>query len=350
MTRSSPGVAQQRVGLPGAPGRLPPEERFWKRYSPHHEFPLSSVTSVALHVLVLVLLVVTAWVAVKLGVGEGSRPLPVTAVRVAGGDGGAKGDHTGPGNGDAANLAEDKGTPPEAGKPAAGVNLPDLNPGDASPLPLPKFNDKDGLPRRPPTGPALKELDALERAAHEQLLRGLGGPGGGGPGGKGDGPPGPGTGKGKLTQRQQRLLRWSMTFNTESGEDYLRQLRGIRPGGGAILAVPAGEKRYRVFRDLTRRPPTGEVEDLARLGRIYWVDDRPESVAGLARALGIPAPPAFIALFPQELEEHLAGLEKVRLQQDFPGRTEEDIGETRFVAVPAGDGYEARVVSVSLKR
>ena len=347
MTRSSPGVAEQRVGFPGAAGRLPPEERFWKRYSPHHEFPLSSVTSVALHVLVVVLLLLVAWVAVKLRLDDEGRPLPVFAVTVGDGGRGEKGNGPGPGNGDGANLPEDRGASPEAQKPMPGIELPELNPGEAAPLQLPKFADKDGRPLTVRPGEAEKALQALERDAHGILFRSLGG----GKGDKGAGDGGAdGPGKGKLTQRQKRLLRWSMTFNTDSGEDYLRQLRGIRPGGGAILAIPEGEKRYRVIRDLSRRPATGEVEDLARIHRLYWEDDRPESVAGLARALGIPAPPAFFALFPPELEEHLADLEKARLDRDFLGRTEDDIAETRFVVVPAADGYEARVVSVSLKR
>src|SRR5437868_11522998 len=32
---------------------VPPDEQFWKRYSPHYEFPLSSVSSFALHLLVV---------------------------------------------------------------------------------------------------------------------------------------------------------------------------------------------------------------------------------------------------------------------------------------------------------
>jgi hypothetical protein len=357
MTRSSPGVAEKRGGLPGIAGRLPPEERFWKRYSPHHEFPLSSATSAALHVLVLALLLAIAWVAVKLGAGEESRPIPVTAVYVGGGDGREKGG-PGPGSGGETSLPEDRATNPEAGKPAAGVELPDLNPGQAAPPP-PTFTDKNGRPMPAAAGKALKALDALERDAQDKLMRGLGdskdkgGPGAGGGDRPGLGPnkgPGDGPGTGKLTRRQQRQLRWHMTFTTQSGEDYLRQLGGIRPGSGAILAVPVGEKRYRVLRDLGQRPATGEVEDLARLKQICWVDDRPESVAGLARALGIPTPPAFIALFPPKLEEHLADLEKARLEQDFPGRTEDDIDETHFVVVPSAEGYEARLVSVSVKR
>jgi hypothetical protein len=357
MTRSSPDIAEKRGGLPGVTGRLPPEERFWKRYSPHHEFPLSSATSVALHVLILVLLLVIAWVAVKLGVGEESRPILVTAVTVGGGDGREKGG-PGPGDGGEANLPEDRATNPEAGKPA-GVELPDLNPGQAAPPPMPKFTEKDGRPVPAPAGQAQKTLDALERDAQDKLKGGLrdskdkGGPGtevGDRPGlGRKKGP-GDGPGTGKLTQQQKRRLRWNMTFNTQSGEDYLRQLRGIRPGRGAILAVPAGDKRYRLFRDLGQHPATGEVEDRASLQGISWVDDKPESVAGLARALGIPTPPKFIALFPPELEEHLAGLENARLKQDFPGRTEDDIEWTRFVVVPSMDGYEARLFSLDLKR
>jgi hypothetical protein len=315
------------------------------RYSPHHEFPLSGVTSVALHVLVVLLLLLAAWVAVKLRLDDEGRPLPVIAVTVGDGGRGEKGPAPGPGNGDAANLAEDRGTAPEAQKAALGVDLPDLNPGEAAPLQLPKFADRDGRPVPVRTGQAAEALQALERDAHKKLFGGLGGNGPGGPGGGGDP-----AGKGKLTRQQRRQLRWTMTFNTDSGDDYVRQLRGIRPGGGAILAVPEGEGRYRVIRDLTRRPAAGQVEDLAGLHRLYWMDDRPESVAGLARALGIPAPSVFVALFPRELEEHLAGLERARLEQDFPGRTEDDIAETRFVVVPAADGYEARVVSVSLKR
>ena len=34
-------------------GPAPFEEPFWQRYSPHHEFPLSSATSIALHMLAL---------------------------------------------------------------------------------------------------------------------------------------------------------------------------------------------------------------------------------------------------------------------------------------------------------
>src|SRR5689334_1487060 len=44
----------------GKPLLVPPEEQFWKRYSPHHEFPLSSATSVALHIIAIGLLLLVA--------------------------------------------------------------------------------------------------------------------------------------------------------------------------------------------------------------------------------------------------------------------------------------------------
>src|SRR5262245_31314981 len=40
----------------------PPDERFWVKYSPHHELPISSLASVAWHVFGLVLIVLVAFV------------------------------------------------------------------------------------------------------------------------------------------------------------------------------------------------------------------------------------------------------------------------------------------------
>ena len=43
---------------------------------------------------------------------------------------------------------------------------------------------------------------------------------------------------------------------------------------------------------------------------VEWIDDKPDSVAGLARALGIKPPPHFVVCFPSELEEELLRLER----------------------------------------
>ena len=59
---------------------------------------------------------------------------------------------------------------------------------------------------------------------------------------------GTGKGSGGPSVRQKRVMRWSMTFNTQSGDDYARQLAGIKPGGGAVLAIPLGNGKYEVIR------------------------------------------------------------------------------------------------------
>ncbi len=48
---------------PEDPKRVPPDERFWRRYSPHGELPLSGASSLAVHLLLFGLLMLAAWLA-----------------------------------------------------------------------------------------------------------------------------------------------------------------------------------------------------------------------------------------------------------------------------------------------
>jgi hypothetical protein len=334
-----------------APRRQPPEEQFWKHYSPHHEFPLSSVTSVGLHVLVLLLLMLLGWVAYKLGI-EDTKPPDIVAVVVAGGGGSKAGVPDGKGDGLGQQPAEAVGPPPDPTKPPA-EGLKDLQSqvGGVDPLTLPRSNDSRG--RAVNIAPdVMDRLNAVSETARAKWYGSLGSPSQGGAGrGGGRGPGeggsvGPGNGPGQpQSQRQKRLPRWSMTFSTRNGDDYARQLAGLKPGGGAILAVPFGKDRYEVIRDLSQRPARGRVEDPAAIQRMFWIDDKPESVAGLAHALQIEPPPYFVAFFPRELEEELARLEK----QKAGNVSEDDIAETRFGVVPSADGYRPVVLSVRLQ-
>ena len=61
---------------PGPKNNQPPEERFWKKYSPHHEAPLSGVTSFFIHGLVIALLLSWAFLMAKLGLAKKNDPLP----------------------------------------------------------------------------------------------------------------------------------------------------------------------------------------------------------------------------------------------------------------------------------
>jgi hypothetical protein len=345
MPAPTPATSPTRAGSLVAAERLPPEERFWKRHSPHHEFPLSSATSMGLHALILFLLIVAGWVAYKLGIGAETRPAEVTPVVIDSGGGRRTGVEGKTGDGGAP-LPEAVENPVEPPKPpsAENVKAPEVGPPDGL-----HFRPKDNTTGRPVQigGDKLGQLlQGLDEMAHVKL--GNDGPAapGNGPG-KTGGPGGPGDRPGKkATKREARVLRWSMNFSTQNGDDYLRQLKDIRPGSGAILAVPTNDGQFEVLRDLSQRPAAGKVEDLKDMKRIFWMDDKPDSVAGLARALGIKAPPYFVAFFPSELEDELVRLEREKTN----GAREEDIEETRFEVVRADTGYKPRVVSVRVKK
>jgi hypothetical protein len=154
------------------------------------------------------------------------------------------------------------------------------------------------------------------------------------------GPSSPGLGSGTSNtieqERVKRLMRWTMTFNTRDGRDYLSQLKSL----GAMLAYGESEGKYRLIRDLGKRPVNPEVDTLEKMNRIFWVDNRPESVKSLAGALGIAAPKQFIAFFPEVVERDL-----LQKELKFAGREEKDIGETQFSIVRTPRGYEPKVVS-----
>src|SRR5882672_3251310 len=83
---------------------LPAEELFWNRYSPHHEFPLSTATSIALHVLALILLIVAGWLVASMI--EKSKLEVSTLEAFAGGGGNRHGQDNGPGDRPPASLPE----------------------------------------------------------------------------------------------------------------------------------------------------------------------------------------------------------------------------------------------------
>jgi hypothetical protein len=353
MTPTAPVAKDMTPGTAPGPVRLPPEERFWKHYSPHHEFPLSSVTSAALHALAIVLLLLSAWVAWKLGFGEFDKPVPISAVAIedpGGGGGSPNGVGDGPNHRDKA-PAEDTGNPDKPKPPTPAVNLPDLPVGDVDPVQLPDYKDSTTGQRVIDRGnKVLEQLGKIDREAREKMFSGLGkgGTGTGGGDGHGNGPgtgDGQGPGNGGLTKRQKRQLRWFMDFKFHDESEYLRQLQNIKPGSGAILAYPTPDgHQYRVIRDLSKRPAVGQVEDLRKLKCIFWLDDRRDSVARLAGALQLPAPTHFVAFFPRELEAELA-----RIEHEYKNLDEDQIDRTVFEVVPTADGYHARVTDQSAK-
>jgi hypothetical protein len=343
-----------------------PDEKFWIRYSPHHEAPLSSVSSLGIHVLIVALLLIGGYYISKSANAKDMPPrvdvvdvdrLPsisddgVTVPNRGGGGGGV----TGQGNNPASDTREDVGPaekrsdserPPETSRP-------DLAKTDtttaSSNIQVPSF-DKDPAIRNllDQANETAAKVTRLNENLQDQLRRGVrsgkgeGGTGSGGGKGSGQGEGvggGHGPGQG-LTAREKRVLRWAMVFSTYNGQDYAKQLKSL----GAYLAIPDHQdpSRFLVIRDLSTRPAHMQHEDVSQIKRIFWIDDKPQSVHSLATALGLrPIPPRIVAFFPEELEKKL-----LRLELSFGGRREEDIRETRFEIVLVRPGhYEPRVTS-----
>jgi hypothetical protein len=345
MPPTTPTTTDSKVSAKPWPAAFPPEERFWQRYSRNHEFPLSTFLAAALYVLVGFLIFFGGYFLYNWSKRH-DEPLPVEAIALdAGGGGNPNGSGTGPGDrapnlGAEATVKQDTTASPQPELKNESVEKAEAEQVKLPPLP-------EGTRAIADASANHRALDQMSNDARQQLLKGLkqpspgkGGSGtGGGQGagtgkGTGDGV-GPGV-SGKLNQRQKRVLRWQMYFRVVNVRDHIRQFAAL----GAILAVPEGENRYRVYRDLTQRLPLrGKIEDISQLNRIWFIDtykEHPDSVAEISHALGVDPPAsAVIAFFPQQLEEEMHHME-----EEFRGKKEEDINETiRFDVIPRGGGY-----------
>ncbi len=144
-------------------------------------------------------------------------------------------------------------------------------------------------------------------------------------------------GPGGLSEEQRkRLLRWRISFRTQDGGDYARQLEAL----GAILAVPGEkEKEFRVVRDLAKRPVTPVAEDLARIDHIYWMEDNAKSLRSLAKTLGLEPTPKYLVVFlPRYVEDELQ-----RKELAFKGLKADDILETGFEFSRTEKGFDIKV-------
>jgi hypothetical protein len=320
----------------------PPDEEFWKRYSPHHEFPLSTVASFAIHIIALVLIAV---VGIWLISDSKSKPLKELGLVVVGGGGGNP-DATGSGPGGELSQPEEN-----VGKEnVEAAKTPDKRERLETKLPpidvMPETKDESARELIQMAGDAVKSQAKINRDAQEKLRRSVG-YGQGGPGRDGGKDRGQDTGRGSDkgagdgSKRYERTLRWVMVFDTYNGDDYANQLHGL----GAILAIPRSGNEYRIIRDLKKRPAQLIEEDIEKIKRIYWVDDKRESITPLCMALGIsPVPDHVVAFFPQKLEDQLLSLET-----KYKGLREEQIYETRFKVRKTAGGYEPVVVDQKAK-
>jgi hypothetical protein len=336
-------MSTQPPAAPTNPTLLPPEERFWRRYSPHQEAPLSGVGSLTLHALaagalVLLAFLINAWVETP------PKSLPITVVPGGGGDPAGQPAARDPAlHDDHANDAD------PVVPPGAEVKRPDLKNVPAERQKLDLTNPDGGRDVQNDLAGQLKGLhektqQVLKPGAPRPGSVGRGGPGVEGGHGPGKGPgDGPETGPtGTLTQQQKRMLRWTLRFDTRSGQDYLHQLQAL----GAILAIPRdGGGDYQYVRDLSRRPVVLADEDPRTARRISWRDEDPRSVGQLMQALGLNRRPVRVeAYFPESLEQKLFELERAHANL-----REEEIDSTVFDVVRTPNGYAPRVASQTRK-
>jgi hypothetical protein len=348
---------------------IPPEEQFWKRYSPHHEFPLSSATSFVLHLLGVGLLVLIAWMVWPTGDKSDQEVPDMDAVAVGSTDQAGKPNGGGGGGNRGNDLPQEIGDntkPTVGGKDKVEENALILPEGEK---PVEVRSEKDGTRIIAENVPG--DLGDVAKKVHLQLAKrtkvkatGSSGRDGGKDGGrgtgkdKGDGPGvGPGTGA-EAARRAQRQLRWRLIFNQDgNGPDYLKKLKAL----GAIVVAgdyqlgPNGQPAvgrggqvplvYKLVKNYNKKS-TGEITRVEDIPGIFWIDDKSFTVAALAQALGVRKPQLFACFFPEEVESELRQLEREKTNAP-----ESRIYETFFHVELRNNarGYQLFCDKVSLK-
>jgi hypothetical protein len=315
------------------PPLAPPSEEFWERYSPHHEFPLSSVGSIALHVGGLVLILLALWLLSRLAISD-KTPVPMRVMRLADDGDGAEGRGGGGGTNRKENVDPVKQNIPRD-VPQAKIDqvVPELK------RFLPQVpSNQPGL--RPEDLPNVPKFAGLDPDLQNKLLEGASGKKGKGEG-EGSGGAGPeGAGGGNAhdpSSSASRAIRWELDFKTQSGEDYLQQLRAMK--ATLLIPQPPDWKEHKSYR-LADSDLRGEPFDVAKLPGLHFIDDDSGSASRLARAMGLNfSPPKFLAFFPKDIEEELATRER-----EYRGRRENEIFSTTF-KVLVRDGRPAIVVT-----
>lgn len=341
---------------------VPPDERFWKRYSPHHEFPFSTVGAIVLHALAVVLIVAIAanWRAHQ----DEQRPVEMQIVEIMGGEGlGLDGLGTG-----TTLLGGTKRSKTDADGPADG--------GDPLSKPAPKDQPQVALrdPVRPPDlkftprkdgepidDGVITQLDQTVKRVEEGIQLAMapkpqaGGkksgtatknypnprPGTGGPAGKGTGKGvgvGPGGGTSPfgqvLTTQKRRQLRWQILASMD-GKIHLAKLQALN----VTLVVPTGNAN--VYNVYELKPGHVSPQTATRLekhgDKVWWTNRDPSEVQPLARELGLRTIPAcFVIFLPKALEQRMAELEVAH-----QNAREDQIAKTIW-DVPLRDGHYAR--------
>jgi hypothetical protein len=308
----------------------PPEVKFLKRYSPHHEFPLAGVTSFFLHGLVLGALIVGG-LGLLTNYAENNKPVSMTVVQMPLGDEGmegARGFAGEPGEGQKTELQASVPMPEQSQAPTPEMT-PELKAAPTLELKLPT-PDMPPTPKRfDPTAEFANISEEAKKQAERPIVapkvagpvktpgkKGDGGTGDKkGVGGRGEKGIGMGLGQkgigigstpGGKTATRQEILAYRWRFDvTGGGKEHADKLAAI----GVTLAFPDPQGHgYLVARDLKRRPVQLQKDDLKEYQEaVKWYNTKPESIQALATELRLPFVPRHVMLLlPKDREEKMA--------------------------------------------
>jgi hypothetical protein len=294
-----------------------PEEDFWDKFNARLEFPLSILSSVFFHILMMATIV---FVIVRLMPQEDRSPTPVQLIEVAGLDEGGLGSAGSGGFEDPlvrADADPDRALVQSLPEPN---QLPEIREEIRQTI---RYLDEQG--QLPISAANAAAYASLEESIRKKLLGARVGSGAG-PGSGYDGSSGKGPGGSGADSTLGRNLRWVLRFRVSSGRDYIEQLRAMQ--AKVLVPIPGSDKCvfFPDLQDLSRHRIATD-EDLKTLAQqIKFCDSRREAVLQVAGTLGLDFKPnAFWAFFPKGLEEELA-----RLERNYRNRRPEDIEETIF--------------------
>jgi hypothetical protein len=354
-----------------SPSLFPPEERFWKRYSPHYEMPLAGMTSLLLHGLALAFLILGGLAFFLSGREEAARPVSMdTAMMVDGGTGGVGGEEGLSGTpGGAGGKTEVQGPDQTEQAPALteASKVPELQI-EATPkfelttlpdVPAKPANDLDDLTSRlqqiekktqaedqaKAAAAAQKQAQAAASMA-KRTSDGKSGTGGQGTYGSGPGAGKKGTGRGdggipgrKATDAEILAWRWNYDLSGDA-----RQHAEKLANSGFVVAFPDGKGNLMIVQDLRRRPVELRSESDAKYKDAVMKQNRlADSVVPLGRELQLPfVPESAIVLIPEALRQKMAN-EETRFAKQIR-RELRTVNKTWFDFRLLGGRYEPIVI------
>jgi hypothetical protein len=314
---------------------LPPDEKFWQRYSPRREFPLAGMTSFFLHGLAIGILILAAFLLMLRRESENNKPPRMDGVILDTAGDGLEGAGAAPGlKGDGTEVTAKQKEPevtenlPDSKNKLLDVPSPELE--VLSPVILPPETSGDILADLATIG---KEADkhTKEEAKTPQIKMPTSAKGEGGKGGSGGGPgkgtkgSGPGSGGGvgrQLTRVEIFARRWRFALSGEGKEH-----ADIWNSVGVTLGFFDPQRKFLIVKDLSQRPVHTKADNPQNYFGVVvmWENHKADSVTKLAKELKLPfIPTQVFMMLPQDREQLMADVEAdyARKQGRNPARIE----------------------------